>query len=118
MGEGEFSVQVPTRLTAGPGGNVNVSQAASKGYLQFDNIRADLKAAGVSLAGEQVEFKADGVTICTDTTNNVGRASCTGGKTVDVVKFGGSVPTSFTATFAGDGGLQGDTDTATLTQVG
>lgn len=108
---------VPTTLRAASHAKIDLSQAVSPGYYHFIGVAARLSVGGVRISGESVDFTAAGGLICTAVTDNNGRAACPGDTKVDTSKFT-SVPTTFTATFAGDGGLQGRSDAGTLTPIG
>lgn len=58
-------------------------------------LRAKLTAEGLPLEGKEIEFTTDSVSLCTDTTDSRGKATC---------KVPGKQPKDacYTATFAGD----------------
>ena len=116
-GVDQAPVVIPTDLVAASNAKVNVAEAVSKGVYHFTGVAAQLSLNGVRVEGEPVDFTAAGGLICSAVTNIHGRAVCPGDTKVDTSQFT-SVPTTFTATFAGDGGLAASSDTGPLAAVG
>jgi hypothetical protein len=112
----QVKLPVVTALVAGSNATINVSRAANNGFYRLTGTVARLSANGTPVAGEPVDIAAAGGLICTAVTDFKGRAVCPGDTKVDTSKFS-SVQMTFTATFAGDDGLQGSSDTGVLSTI-
>jgi hypothetical protein len=109
-------VSVPTTLSVGPNAQINVAEVVSKGLYHFVGVVGRLRVGGLPVEGESLIFTASGVQICTAVTDGTGRARCN--VKVDTSKFSAR-PTTFTASFGGDGDLQAaDSPPGGLTAVG
>ncbi|MCF3131936.1 Ig-like domain-containing protein [Streptomyces olivochromogenes] len=71
------------------------SSSLGAGGNEGVTLKAKLTAEGRPLAGKEIEFTTDSTALCTDTTDNRGKATC---------KVPGKQPNEicYTATFAGD----------------
>lgn len=122
-----FDVSIPTRLTVtndeGNNATVNLAQSAHvQDSYHFAHVAAHLTTAdGSDLGGETVTFTTDtsrsgaGV-ICQATSDDKGIAKCPNNTKIATTEFSG-VPTTFVATFAGDGSLQSSTASGELSPL-
>lgn len=117
-GQTLVTVAVPTSISATDSAKINMSQQDQHDYYHFINVSATLSGGGVPLVGEVIHFTAEGGVICDAVTDANGEADCPSDTKVPTSDFTGSVPTTFTATFAGEGSLVGSSATGALTQVG
>jgi hypothetical protein len=112
-----------TALTLADDATVNVAQAGKVQHeYHFLHVSAILTSGGGPVVGQTVTFTTDtsmsGVgVICTDTTDNTGKASCADDTKVDSGEFSGD-PTQAIATFDGTAVLQSATATVPLRTVG
>jgi hypothetical protein len=112
----QVELSVPTTLVAGSDATINVSQAVKKGFYRFTGTVARLSANGTPVVGEPVDITAAGGLICHAVTDFKGRAVCPGDTKVDTSEFS-TLPATFMATFAGNGILQGSSDTGPLSTI-
>jgi hypothetical protein len=122
VGEAEAQVSIAVTLAVDArDAHVNLAQDQGKDYYHFTNLKATLTDAGGAVNGEPIVFTADGVILCSApsdknaTTQGQGLATCNA--KVAVADFAG-VPTTYTATFAGDGALQPSQAVGALTATG
>lgn len=109
-GSSQVEVQLPTSLSAGA---ASIRLSDDETAYETTGLAATLKSGSTPLVGQQVTFTAQGVTLCEATTQAGGIAECHDATEIDAGAFAAQ-PTSYTATFAGDGSLQGSTDTHAL----
>lgn len=104
-GSAAVAMSTPTRLAATDNAKINVAQEDGHEYYQFTNLSASLTAGGTGVAGQEIRFVIQGVSVCSDVTDHRGIASCVGSTRAAVVDFT-TVPQQFTAVFGGHGPLQ------------
>ena len=108
-GATEVPIGLPTSVTLVDVGDakVNVAQENGKDYYHFIDLQAHLASNGQSVNDEPVIFTVGGIAICTGDkqtiTRGQGLATCNDKIPVDSFT---TVPSTFTATFAGDPPLQ------------
>ena len=116
----EQAISVETQLTL-EDAKVNVAQEGGKEYYHFIDLKAVLAYDGQPINDEPIVFTADGVTICTRTTDTQavthgqGLATCNAKEPVESFS---DVPSTFQATFAGDPPLEGSSAEGALTVEG
>lgn len=101
-GATEIAIGIPTQLSAD---TASIRLSSDGLTFHFIDVAALLTTNDSPLAGQPITFTANGVTICTATTQNDGIASCPETTEREVTDFPAE-PSSFSATFDGAGPLQ------------
>jgi len=118
-GAAEVPIPLLTSMTLVDVGDAKVNVAQEKDYYHFVDLQAQLTSNGRSVNDKPVIFTVEGVVICIGDkqtiTHGQGLATCN--DKLPVASFA-RVPSTFTATFAGDPPLAPSHVDGTLTVVG
>ncbi len=115
ISESAANVSITSAVTV-KDAHVNVAQTAGKGYYRFTDMMATLADGGHGIDGKTVVFTVSGIVLCAVKTTGGGHATCETKVAVD--QFPKPLPSTFTATFAGDPPLEASHAEGSLTVTG